>query len=476
MNEEPKSIWTKSWKGSTGPFLWFLLLAGAGFLVVFAIGSACGISPAKDLATIALVGTFGLALVSVLAFLFIRWLCCWRNLRRFLFGLACLATLVALFYAEEDLRGKYAWEKFKRQWEAKGERFDLVSVIPPPVPDDQNFATAPIVASTYAGILDKNGHRIAPPDTNVSDRLKMSVEYKNGGPTNGTGNWQKVRESNLKAWQDYYRALAVKTNLFPVALQPQSRAADVLLALSKYDSTIEELRQASQRPYSRFPLDYDEYPAAILLPYLAAVRHCSQVLQLRAIAELQSGQSDKALEDVKLMLRLTDSIRTEPFLISHLVRIAVLNVTLQPIWEGLAEYRWSDAQLVELDQELAGLDFLADYKLAMRGELVLCQIGNIEYLRSHRRELPFLFGEGDTAPWDIDPFILRLIPSGWFYQNQLSCARFTVQHYLPLADLEDRIISPASALRANEVIMRTSAIPHPTIGLNAYCFPRLAAL
>lgn len=31
--------------------------------------------------------------------LFVHWLCCWRNLRRTLIGLAVLATLIAIFYA-----------------------------------------------------------------------------------------------------------------------------------------------------------------------------------------------------------------------------------------------------------------------------------------------------------------------------------------------------------------------------------------
>ena len=42
-------------------------------------------------------------------------------LRWFAIGLAALGMVVALFYAEEDLRGWHAWKKFKRQWEAKGE-------------------------------------------------------------------------------------------------------------------------------------------------------------------------------------------------------------------------------------------------------------------------------------------------------------------------------------------------------------------
>src|SRR5208283_1868387 len=117
-----------------------------------------------------------------------------------------------------------------------------------------------------------------------------------------------------------------RTNFFSVPVQPQSPAEDVLLALSKYDSTIEELRQAAnQRPYSRYPLNYEGvFPPAILLPHLASLKGCVRVLELRAIAELDSGQSEKALDDIKLMLRLADSIRAEPILISHLVRIALI--------------------------------------------------------------------------------------------------------------------------------------------------------
>ena len=56
--------------------------------------------------------------------------------------LAVLATLVAVFYLEEDWRGKRAWENCKRELEAKGVVLDWDKFIPPPVPDDQNFYTA----------------------------------------------------------------------------------------------------------------------------------------------------------------------------------------------------------------------------------------------------------------------------------------------------------------------------------------------
>jgi hypothetical protein len=84
-----------------------------------------------------------------------------------------------------------------------------------------------------------------------------------------------------------------------------------------------------------------------LLPHLSPLKSTAQLLQLRAIAELQNGEIQKALGDVRLLVRLAESVSTEPMLISQLIRIALLQIALQPVYEGLAEHRWSDAQLAE---------------------------------------------------------------------------------------------------------------------------------
>ena len=154
------------------------------------------------------------------------------------------------------------------------------------------------------------------------------------------------------------------TNVFPVLPQPRSPAAEVLLVLSKYDSDIEELRQASRLPSSRFPLDYGtDKPYSISLPHLAGIRKCARVLRLRACAELGLGQTQKALDDVRLSLRLGEAVQTEPFLISQLVRISILNLATQPVWEGLKESKWSEQQLSALEDEFKRPDFVADYRL-----------------------------------------------------------------------------------------------------------------
>jgi hypothetical protein len=394
-----------------------------------------------------------------------------------LLALAGLAALVGLFYAEEDFRGWHAWHQFKHRWEAKGVNFSRQSVVPPPVPDDQNFALTPVVASSYEAMLDKSGHEINPHNPNVVNRLQISVgdeDKMNAWPQ--TGNWAKGTETDLLAWQNYYRRLPAQKNGFPVPLEPQRPAQDVLLALSKYDATIKELREAARLPDSRFPLEYDkDNPAMIMLPHLAGLKRCSQVLQLRAIAEVQSGQSNQALADVKLMLRLADSVRTEPILISHLVRIAILNIALQPVYEGLAQHKWSDAQLAELDAELAKLDFVADYRLSMCGELVFFQGGIFDYLRRHPEKLRSLDDYNGNARQPLSARLLaHLAPSGWFYRYQLHCARPMVEFYLPVADTNQETLSPSKVRKADATVMAETRRPNAYNRLEKMLLPGLS--
>jgi hypothetical protein len=474
MNEEPKSIWKKS---RNGPRAWLMAVAATFFAVLIVTllipGGFRNFSwwPA-------LIFTLVVSVVSAVCFgllAFIRCFFCWRSFKRLLFGLACLATLIALIYAEEDWRGWHAWNQFKHQWEAKGEHFDLASVVPPPVPDDQNFALTPIWVESIKAVLGpKNSRRWFGdkfPDngrTNFTDRLELNMMRKEvwgwkDEPTNG--NWAKGTITDLKPWQAYYRApvetnrnSTIVTNEFPITPQPQSPAEDVLLALSKFAPAIEELRQAGRLPYSRFPLEYtNESPASILLPHLAALKRCSQVLELRSIAELQNGQSEKAVADVKLSFFLANSIRAEPFLISHMVRIAMLQITLQPIYEGLAEHQWSDGQLVALDAELSKLDFLPDYKLSMDGEMG-CDDGEMDHLRRHPEQLRSLGGyydEEEGHGYNLalpGGLIARLIPAGWFYQNQFRCDRMMVEYYIPVADVNHGTFSPDLAHRGDGAV------------------------
>jgi len=368
----------------------------------------------------------------------------WRILRRILISLAILATLIALFYTEEDWRGKRDWENYKHKWEAKGEKFDWQAFVPPSVPDNENFFTAPIFTNMLDGKIVMNPyHSDGSPDFPAFKDLPNS-EF---GYLGGEG---RARITDLKIWQASYRhpAKASLINEFPVAPQPQTPAKDVLLALSKYDSAIEELRQASHRPYANVPVPYEEglsASASTLLPYLATLKRCTQVLQLRACAELADGQSQNALEDVRLSLYLNSSLRTSPFLISYLVRIAIVAIDLQPIWEGLAEHKWSDEQLAALEAELGKRDFLADYGFVMRGEraVAIATIDNEQRTRE-------IISLRENGTWVTNR--LTLIPSAYFFQNELAHARMIQRWILPLVDTNSHIVSPEKFRQATGAV------------------------
>ncbi len=386
----------------------------------------------------------------------------WRILRWGLIGFAIFITLAAVFHTEENWRGWQAWQKFKQQAEASGEKLDFASIIPPPVTDEQNFALAPIVASAYSGSLDKLGNIIVPPKTNVINRLDMDIRLGVSGHTalaNTSGSWAKGATTDLKKWQRFYREAANPTNGILVSPEPQSPAADVLLALSKYDSNIDELRQASRRPLSRFPLNYDsKNPFAILLPHLT-MRKCAQILQLRTLAELELGQSEKALADIKLSLRVMDSIRSEPFLISHLVRMAELQILLQPVYEGLAKHQWSDAELVELDRELSKLDFLADCQSSMRGErnAALAMIDSMRRNGNAYESLTIIQqiqGNDSTVKFRkiLGSVIFLATPHGWFWLNEVAIGDMHQRWTLQMNDRARQLFHPKLAREADDYL------------------------
>ena len=371
----------------------------------------------------------------------------WRLLRWGLIGLAVIATLAAILITEENWRGKRAWGNYKRAAEARGERFDLASLVPP-VSDDQNFFYAPIVAETLDQIR-KDGS-----DHSGQSNYRLNFNIYRGEMadwiTNG-GDWRKGWLLDLKEWQGAFRKYNEspegRTNGFPMAAQPQTPAADILLALSIFNPAVEELRQASLRPYARMPLNYENGfdTAGELLPWLANMKRCAQFLQLRILAELGDGQGGPALDDIKLLLGVNDSLRDQPYLISHLVRIAIVAITLQPVYEGLAQHRWSDAQLMELERTLARQDFLADFQLAMKGEKIMA-IQTFERQRITRESKQWAESSGTNKLVTIS---YRFMPSAYFYQNELAFAQMHQKYILPLIDQRNRIVAPA-ALRQSQ--------------------------
>jgi len=123
-----------------------------------------------------------------------------------------------------------------------------------------------------------------------------------------------------------------------------------------------------------------------------------------------------------------------------LVRVAIMNFNLQTVREGLVRHTWTDAQLAELDQYLASLNLLAEWKHSMRGERA-CNIGSLDYLRRvGSLNLDHFFEAAAPARKTIS-----VVLSGLFYQNMLSLSEMEAKYVLPSVDENARRIFPELA-------------------------------
>lgn len=380
----------------------------------------------------------------------LRLLFTWQRIRSVLLVLVWLVTLLVLFYAEEDWRGRHAWRRYEEQSQARGTPVGLAPLIPKPVPDDQNFAMTPSLAPLFDFIPGTQQYR----DRSAVDAVQNPPpEYQEASrkvKEHQDGDWERGQSIDLTAWALAYEPALSKSNENAFADRPGAAKA-VLVDLQEWTPLLNEIQAASQRPYSRFNIRYEEEnTASILLPHLGILKRFVQALKLRASAELASGQTQPALQDVALAFKVTDAVKEEPILISALVRMAELRLCLQPIWEGMAAQAWSPDQLKELQYKLSGFDFLTDARKAFDDDRSALGNTSIEFVRkspSKRAEAIGLFDSLNTGT-DYSPFasvFLCLVPSGWFYWEELEYDRMYDQLVMPLIDVNKRVVSPELA-------------------------------
>ena len=386
-----------------------------------------------------------------------------NSIRWGLVAVAGLAAVVVVFYLEEDWRGASAWKSYKLQLAARGEITDRSQLVPPTVPDDQNLASTPFLAPLFDFV--PGTQRTREPDA-IERLRRVSPAYDAAASAVKP---QKAARSNswvtgridLGAWEAAFRKGSNAAPLLRASKisHPGSRpsaeaeaAAFVLSALADSDTVITELRAASARPYARFNVRYEnDDPAGVLLPHYAALNRVCQILQLRASAELTLGRTDQAFDDINLILRLMNATRDEPILIGHLVRIAQLQLALQPLAEGLAKHEWSDSQLRGFEEQLLELDFCAAGRRALESERVIFGSALIDYLRHARNKIDaFSNIGGDRGEGkELQGVLLAAIPGGWFDFEKVNYNRMFEEYFLPAIDAPARRVSPDTCRKSD---------------------------
>ena len=377
--------------------------------------------------------------------------------RKMLYAALALLTLVLLLYAVENFRGARAWENYRKDAEARGLKLDFAAHIPPPIPDAENGANTPFIQDWFPkGSVDQSSQW---PLTfsDASELLAIQNRTRGGGAQDDrylpdlTG-WQESF-ANLRETGDKKTARKVKRTSHDTALDPKVQAdaaRAVLEELKIYEPVLMELRAASRHEKVRYPIFINrENPFTSLFPHLSKIKGVLQVIKLRASAELAAGQTDAAFADVKLMFWLCDSLEHEPFLISHLVRMAGRAILMQPVWEGIARHQWSDAQLQELQERFARTDFSSALDRSLSGE----RAGGITVMdglcskKTRGPTLDMLFEPQGLAD-DGEPrrgwrnLAGWIVPSGWFQMEKVSYATMMERNVFGGWDSGEKLFHP----------------------------------
>src|SRR5713226_3727528 len=142
---------------------------------------------------------------------------------KILIALGCLLVALVLFPVIEHYRGKWALERWKASMAAKGEKFKIEELIPPPAPEDNAFpdvlfASGRLRANPQLSGLVPPGLRFVAPGKAIY--IPGQTHWK-GWDSAGTGtgdtnvNWEVFADEIAKFTEPLYDAKAAlkKTTL-----------------------------------------------------------------------------------------------------------------------------------------------------------------------------------------------------------------------------------------------------------------------
>lgn len=325
-----------------------------------------------------------------------------RRLRLFL-GLLALVVLTAIgLVVLEKVRGGKRLERARAAYLADGGSFDPSFRFATPIPDAENFAASPALRGITKG--DPGG------DALRKELEKLGLKHATippprDEPKRKDGHEVRARQE-LMPLHDYL----VKSALLPVPATPTNLAAELFQAFeTAHGAKIAELHATSSRPQSQFlPLATDviapgTFAFAEAHPELRTSLEIARGLTLHAILALRSDSADTALADLRTVHQLAVAARADAkSLIGFLTSLAITATSIQPIWEGVADRRWTDGQLQELQSILARRDLRGELTDAIAAELIATDelLGNLaEYLSAYSPGTPVARTHIVYSPW-----------------------------------------------------------------------------
>jgi hypothetical protein len=130
------------------------------------------------------------------------------------------------------------------------------------------------------------------------------------------------------------------------------------------------VEQGTRRRSCRFDYDYNS-GANMLMPNLSHLKELARILSAKARLEAQASNPDSAWDMANTQLRFADSTKTEPILISQLVRVASIRLSCKTIRELCEIVPPNEQQYSSIQELLASYDDKTPMIRAIDGERIL---------------------------------------------------------------------------------------------------------
>ena len=210
-----------------------------------------------------------------------------------------------------------------------------------------------------------------------------------------------------------------------------------------YESDLAKLADDLKRPHCRFNIRYEDGFAAVL-PHLSTMKNAATLFALSSAQRLSKGDTTGAWQDTLNGIRLGEQLRTEPFLISQLVRIAILEINFQTYWEGQVNHQWSAEQLTAFQETFQSIDLLAGMESAIRAE---------RNMINHWFTSVAQGGIQTQGLVDELNSSLGFFPAFFFYGNQYQINRILTEIILPGIDVSNRKLNVHQFNKMEEEIL-----------------------
>jgi hypothetical protein len=272
---------------------------------------------------------------------------------------AGIAAVVVLVPVIAHYRAKAAAEKFKAQLRAQGEMLSIAELIPMPPLSGPNGATAFLDALS----------RLTTFDYEIQPGVMKMVQ-----PGRARIVWQQATLPTEKS-----------ENIWPV----------LRAHLETNRVSLEDLREAIGQPLLQFRVNYHQTFSA-LLPHLAPMKSASQRLSAATVMAMRDMQTDEAFRNLKALIELPAHHREEPFIISQLVRGAIVAIAANTAWEALHYPHWSDDQLGQLQSAWEAVQMIPQMERALAMERA-CGLVEYAMARDSLNRLGLLIGSGGAS-------------------------------------------------------------------------------